>query len=114
MQAILNRLYAAGENITDVSSVDRVVSELVEEYNWEYARIVEDLGLNALMLARAIAVERCVKEVMASAFILKYSLPTASSVRQALKQLETREIVYRTDNGYSIYDRLMRYWLIRK
>ena len=114
VQAVLNRLYATGESVTDASSVDCVVSELVEEYNWEYARIVEDLGLNALMLARAIAAERCVKEVMASAFILKYSLPTASSVRQALKQLEAREIVYRSDNGYSIYDRLMRYWLIRK
>lgn len=114
VQTVLNRLYESSENIVEVSQVDRVVSELVEEYNWEYARIVEDLGLNALMLARAIAAERCVKEVMASAFISKHSLPTASSVRLALKQLEAREIVYRTEEGYLIYDRLMRFWLIRR
>ena len=112
VQTVLNRLYEQGEDVANVSCVDRVVGELVEEYDWEYARIVEDLGANALALARAIAAERCVKEAMASAFILKYGLPTASSVRQALKQLETRELVYRTEKGYIIYDRLMRYWLI--
>ncbi|MGM9778007.1 MAG: hypothetical protein ACI3ZD_06695 [Prevotella sp.] len=44
-------------------------------------------------------------------FIQKYSLKAASSVSSALTSLVDKELVYRSQEGYSVYDRFMEIWL---
>ena len=46
-------------------------------------------------------------------FIKEHKLSGASSVKAALKVLEDKELVYRTNEGYIIYDRFMDLWLKR-
>ena len=46
-------------------------------------------------------------------FILRYSLPNASSVKSALEVLTKKDLVYHTSEGYIIYDRFMGLWLCR-
>ena len=46
-------------------------------------------------------------------FIREHHLSGASSAKAALKVLEEKELVYKTDTGYVIYDRLMDLWLKR-
>ena len=45
--------------------------------------------------------------------IKEHKLSGASSVKAALKVLEDKELVYRTNEGYFIYDRFMDLWLKR-
>jgi len=47
----------------------------------------------------------------ASAFINKHNLSATSSIKSALKALLNNEIVYRSDDGYMIYDRFFGDWL---
>ena len=63
---------------------------------------------------KAIAKERMVTEINAGAFIAKYRLKAASSVNTALRTLLKKEMVYKSDNGYTIYDRFMAIWLRRQ
>ena len=45
------------------------------------------------------------------AFIQKYSLKAASTVSSALSALIDKELVYRSPDGYSVYDRFLEIWL---
>lgn len=50
---------------------------------------------------------------MAGNFIFRHGLRAASSVNSALKTLVDYEIVYKSSEGYMIYDRFMAEWLKR-
>ena len=54
-----------------------------------------------------------VKEPLAGNFIFRHGLRAASSVSSALKSLVENEIVYRSPEGYMVYDRFMAEWLRR-
>ena len=64
-----------------------------------------------IKLLKAIAKEGCVKEITSGQFIAKYDLRAASSVKSSLKKLVDKEMVYKTHEGYIIYDRFMAIWL---
>ena len=56
---------------------------------------------------------RIVPQPQSMDFILRYSLPNASSVKSALEVLTKKDLVYHTSEGYIIYDRFMGLWLCR-
>jgi predicted transcriptional regulator len=64
-----------------------------------------------IRLLKAIAKEKCVKEVLAGSFISRNNLRAASSVSASLKKLVDNEIVYLSPAGYIVYDRFMSEWL---
>ena len=63
---------------------------------------------------KAIAKEKVVKEITSGSFITKYGLTATSSVKSALKRLLDEEVVYLSEEGYSIYDRFFGEWLAEK
>ena len=67
-----------------------------------------DVQVNIL---RAIAKEKVVAQINSGDFITKYRLKNASSVSRALKKLIDNELVYKSENGYVIYDRFLGLWL---
>ena len=54
-----------------------------------------------------------IREITSGDFIAAYSLRSSSSVHLSLKKLVNEEILYRTEGGYIVYDRLFGYWLRR-
>ena len=54
-----------------------------------------------------------VKKPLAGNFIFRHGLRAASSVSSALKSLVENEIVYKSPEGYMVYDRFMAEWLRR-
>ena len=64
-------------------------------------------------LIEAIAQERQVSQINSGEFISKYELKNASSVNRALSKLIDNEVIYKSEQSYMIYDRLMGLWLER-
>ena len=48
---------------------------------------------------------------MSAAFMKKYDLPTSSSIKTALDTLLEKELLYRLESGYIIYDTFFELWL---
>ena len=83
---------------------------------------VEQLGVmvinnivrkNASFFEKTIAKDSIVAQPTSGKFIKEHKQSGASSVKAALKILEDKELVYRTNDGYLIYDRFMDLWLKR-
>lgn len=112
MQYVLNRLYeqqketVLNETIFEKCLADIVCSE-VEEYQRLYGMLTE----NQSSLLRAIARERIVTGINSSVFIKKYGLKGSSSINAALKFLINNEYVFKSEEGYCVYDRFMELWL---
>ena len=62
---------------------------------------------------KAIAKEGRVVAVTGGDFIARHGLRAASSVATALKSLDAADLVYRSNSGYEVYDRLFGIWLSR-
>ena len=113
VQLVLNRLYERKPAVCTTDDVLEIVELLVEEFSDEYARILENYPNNDISILRAIAREGCVREIHASAFTKKHGLPAPSSTATSLTRLLDQQLVYHSDAGYVIYDRLMGIWLAK-
>ena len=111
VQVVMNRLYERAA-ATD-EAVGEVVEELLAEKSWEYAALLRSLPPGAARLIKAVARAGRVKSVTAGRFIAAHSLGAASSVHLSLKKLVADELLYESDGGYVVYDRLFGYWLSR-
>lgn len=110
IQAILNRLYGYSSQ-PDRDTVNYALSEIVDESTYPYETLVGTLTSSNVKLLKAIAKEGIVKEINAGGFIQKYKLKAASSINASLKKLLDKELVYKAENGYIVYDRFMAIWL---
>lgn len=110
IQVILNRLYGFHRDVNE-ELVNYAISEIISDYSYSYADLMKAYPSSNIRLMKAIAKEGCVKEILSGNFITKYILRAASSVSTSLKKLTENELVYKTDKGYIIYDRLMDEWL---
>jgi len=113
IQSILNRLYSYHEK-PDIDLVNHVVSEIINESGYTYESLLSAYPANSVRLLKAIAKEVCVKEINAGNFIARYNLKTASSVNSSLKKLIDKELIYKSSQGYIVYDRFMAIWLRRQ
>ena len=110
IQTLLNRLYGYAGN-PDIGMVDYAIGEVVAESTYTYENLLAAYPASNIRLLKAIAKAGCVREINAGDFITEYKLRAASSVNSALKRLIDREMVYKTADGYIVYDRFMAIWL---
>ncbi len=110
IQVMLNRLYGFHREVNK-ELVNYAISEIISDYSYSYADLMKAYPSSNIRLLKAIAKEGCVKEILSGNFITKYRLRAASSVSTSLKKLTENELVYKTDKGYIIYDRIMDEWL---
>ena len=111
VQTILNRLYETGGNITDKSQVTEAIRDIVRENTMVYQNTIAMLPDKQLQVLKALAKEGKTATPNKGAFIQKYSLKAASTVSSALSALIVKELVYRSPDGYSVYDRFLEIWL---
>lgn len=110
IQILLNRLYSYPEK-PDIRMVDYAVGEVVAESTYTYENLLAAYPASNIRLLKAIAKSGCVKEINSGDFLAEYKLRAASSVNSALKRLIDREMVYKTPDGYIVYDRFLAVWL---
>lgn len=110
IQSILNRVFSYNTT-PNIDLVNQSINEIVSENEYNYQNLLAAYPSVSSRLIKAIAKEGIVPEVHAGSFISKYKLKAASSVNTALRSLINKEIVYKTDHGYIIYDRFFAIWL---
>lgn len=111
IQLVLNRLYETEKNVNTEEQFHEAIRHIVYRNMTQYESLVTFLTDNQLSLLKAIAKEGCAESPMGSDFIKKYDLPSASSVKTALEVLLDKDLVYRHEKGYVVYDAFFDLWL---
>ena len=112
VQTVLNRLYTlSGE--ADKDTATSVVCRVVDENTPVYQTLISMLPNQQLNLLRAIAREGVVAAPTNGTFIARHNLKAASTVNSAMKMLVAKELVYKSEKGYMVYDRFFSLWLSR-
>ena len=80
--------------------------------------IIHDLdsryaGMIGAKCDRAVAADGCVASPTSGEFLSRHGFKSHSTVRSALADLVDNDLLYRTDDGYVVYDRLFGIWLSR-
>ena len=113
VQCIMNRLYETEEIVDSIEQVNAALLSILQGREPQFESMVQFFTENQFILLKAIAREGIVAQPTSGKFIREHHLSGASSAKAALKVLEEKELVYRTDKGYVIYDRFMDLWLKR-
>lgn len=113
VQLILNRLYETEKYVVKQEQADEAIRHIVNRNSMQYEELVGFLTDNQLSVVKAIAKEGIVVSPQSSDFIKKYELPGASSIKSALDGLIDKDIVYRGNEGYIVYDRFLELWMKR-
>lgn len=111
VQAVLNEIWATGEGLSADEQVNQAVWNLVERRRLNFHDLDVSQSASARSLLRAIARAGCVASPTSAAFLSEQGLKSASTVSSALKQLSVNELIYKTDAGYVVYDRLFGEYL---
>ena len=111
IQKILNSVYGQKESRIDKLSVGDAINNVLLENEYYYQGILRSYTQGQAKLMKAIAKEGVVKEITSGAFISSHKLTATSSVKAALRRLIDDEVVYSSEEGYSIYDRFFGQWL---
>jgi len=108
---LCNRLYS--ENYKEISTeqINDVFERLLDENVYYFENIKQLLTDLQWKLLRAIAKEEKVKEINSNSFITKYKLGSPSSVNTAVKSLLKKELIYKENDHYFVYDILFSKWL---
>jgi AAA+ ATPase superfamily predicted ATPase len=113
IQLMLNRLYETEKNVCSEAQINEAILHIVNQSSMQYEELINLLTANQLSLMKAIAQEGCVVSPQGDEFIKRYNLPSASSIKTALDVLLDKDLVYRTQTGYIIYDHFLAIWLRR-
>ena len=113
IQLILNRLYETEKHVVHEEQLNEAIRHIVFRNASQYEDLITFFTDNQLLLLKAIAKEGCVESPLSGAFIKRYDLPGASSVKAALDALTAKDYVYHKDSGYIIYDTFFELWLKR-
>ncbi len=111
VQALLWDFYTMGGDVTDVKQLDEAVRQRVLSNEYDQQRLLDVLPDGARRLLKAIAKERLAKAPQSADFIARYGLRAASSVKTSLDMLLEKELVYRSADGYVVYDRFFAEYL---
>lgn len=112
VQTVLNRLYTLGGE-ADKDTAAGAVCRVVDENTPVYQTLISMLPNQQLNLLRAIAREGVVAAPTNGTFIARHNLKAASTVNSAMKTLVAKELVYKSEKGYMVYDRFLSLWLSR-
>ena len=113
VQRVLNELWARGEGLSRPEQVEAVVADLVADRALVYRDLYESQNEVARKLLPKLAAAHIVAAPTAQEFLATCGL-SASSMRSALADLCEREIVYKSDKGYLVYERLFGEWLSKR
>jgi hypothetical protein len=113
LQAVLNRLYEYRKDVKNPMNIYHAIQELLDESTFLYQEMLNAFSSVQINLLKAIAKEKMVEKIHAGDFVSKYNLKNVSSVNRALNSLINMETIYKSENGYMVYDRFLGMWLHR-
>ena len=112
VQRVLNHLWTLGNGLASVRQIEEAVTELVEDRSLVFRDLLDSQNDVTRKLLPAIASFGPVAKPTSAAFLKKCAL-SASSVRSAITNLCDHDIIYKSESGYIVYERLFGEWLKR-
>ena len=113
VHTLLNRLYETGLETINKSVVDEILSDILLENEGTFQTFLRLVTPIQTRVLYAIASEGSIKEIQGKAFLTKYQLGAASTVKTAVKSLAEKELLLDNNGEYQIYDRFFGLWLVR-
>jgi len=113
VQSVLNRIWLKGEGLTRSRQVEEVVADMVADRALLFRDLYVSQNDAAQRLLSAIATDGEAHEVYSGDFLKRHQLTSTSTVRSTLTSLVDADLVYRTETGYVVYDRLFGEYLAR-
>ena len=110
IQLACNKLYGKTDDVKDID-LQMVFNEMIQQeipIFSSYQQLLTSLQWKVFM---AIAKENGVENPLSQAFLRKYNLGAASSVKSAIDILTRKELVIYWDNKYQLHDTLLLRWL---
>ena len=111
LQAVLNKWWEFGEDVDDVSHIVRAVGRLIVERELVYQDLIRSQGETQRAVLEAIAAEGVVSEPTSQEFVRTHRLSAPSTVRAVLASLKEKDLVFKSESGWIVYDRLFGKWL---
>lgn len=103
-QNFCNRLWGKGMKKIDSELLITIKKEIIVEKEKYFSELRHLLPANQLSLLMAIGKEDGVQQPSSIEFISKHRLSSTSTVNSALNALQTKELVYKENGTYRIYD----------
>ncbi len=112
-QLILNHAFYRTEKTLIDDIVNQLISDYLESNKTDYQNLLNLLSENQRKLVISVAKEGIVAKPTAIEFIIKHKLPSISSVSQAIRTLTKKEVLYKTLDGFTVYDVFFKRFLQR-
>jgi AAA+ ATPase superfamily predicted ATPase len=111
VQMILNRLFSLANKEYDISTAEKILTEIIMENEATYQTYCKLITEKQLSLLKAIAAENMITKPTSNIFIDKYKLGAASSIKTALTSLLDKELIFENNGSYRVYDCFFSIWL---
>ena len=111
VQFLCNRLYGLKDSTITESLVRNTLESILKENEPVYINYRNLLTDYQWKVLTAIAIEGNAKLITSKDFISKHKLGTPSSVHSAVNSLLNKEMIYKEQNDYLIYDVFLERWL---
>ena len=112
VHTLLNRLYETGIETIDKATVDDILADILLENEGTFQTFLRLVTPIQAKVLHAVATEGTIKEIQGKAFLTKYQLRAASTVKTAVKSLVGKELLLDNNGEYQIYDRFFGLWLV--
>ena len=111
VQAALNEIWSLGEGLAEEAVVEEAVRNLVLRRELTFHDLDASQRDAARALLRAVARAGCVAAPTSAQFLSSCALRAPSTVAGALRHLVENELLYKSKDGYIVYDRLFAEYL---
>lgn len=110
-QNYFNRLWGKGVKTISETVVREVELDIFAEKERNFIELRNLLPENHMKLIVAIAKENGVEQPTSKDFLIKYKLGSSSTINSATKVLEQKELIYKEDGLFQIYDVYLKRFL---
>ena len=111
VQYLCNRLFESKNRDITKDDVNKILLNVLlenEEYYYTYRNL---LTRQQFSLLKAIGKEDGIAQPSSKDFIRKYGLGTTSTINSAIKSLLSKELIFKEDGKYLVYDVFFSLWL---
>ena len=111
VQYICNRLFESRNRNITKEDVDKTLLDVLyenEDYYFTYRNL---LTVQQFSLIKAIGKEDGVAQPSSKDFIWKYGLGTTSTINSAIKSLLSKDLIFKEEEKYLVYDVFFGLWL---
>ena len=114
VQSFFNKLWFIGGKTITNKDIEKTKQYVLDEHDFIYSNMSNILSKAQYQIVVAIALNDGVEKPTSKDFIKRYDLGTTSTVSSALKSLEEKELIYKENGRYEIYDVFFAKWIKEK